>query len=126
MGEVATLEPPKAEASANGDVREPLDGEHPDEQPTGPAIPPLELAGKRAQLSLKIGGDAPEKATARIVGGKVTVPGEYDPGDVIECVVKLRCTKAGIIDKWDNNTGERTEREREHQFKILQIEKLPD
>lgn len=130
MGEVATQERPKmADAATNGngdEQREPLDGEHGDEQGHGqaPAIPPLVLEGK-GQLSLKISGDAPNKATAKMVGGKIEIPaGEYQLGEVIEAVVRLQCRKVSIIDKVDGASGERTEREREHQFKVLQIEKV--
>lgn len=131
MGEVATQERPKmADTATNGngeEQREPLDGEHGDEQADkaqAPAIPPLVLEGK-GQLSLKISGDAPNKATAKMVGGKIEIPaGEYQPGEVIEAVVRLQCRKVSIIDKVDGASGERTEREREHQFKVLQIEKV--
>lgn len=136
MAVEAVKDPPKAkageEASANGNgggaAREPLDGEHGDEQgqddAQAPAIPPLVLEGK-GQLSLKVTGDAPDKATAKMVGGKIEIPaGEYQPGEVIEAVVRLQCRKVSIIDKVDGTSGERTEREREHQFKMLQIEKV--
>lgn len=119
-----------ADAATNGnggEQREPLDGEHGDERADkaqAPAIPPLVLEGK-GQLSLKISGDAPNKATAKMVGGKIEIPaGEYQPGEVIEAVVRLQCRKVSIIDKVDGASGERTEREREHQFKVLQIEKV--
>lgn len=129
----ATQDPPKGETmKQNGDggeKREPLDGEHGDEggqggQAQAPAIPPLVLEGK-GQLSLKVTGDAPDKATAKMVGGKIEIPaGEYQPGEVVEAVVRLQCRKVSIIDKIDGASGERTEREREHQFKMLQIEKV--
>ena len=106
-------------ANGNGGSDEPLDGEHTDEQPK-PKAPPIELEG-RGQLSLKIGGKAPDKATAKLVGGKIGIPkGEYQPGEVIEAVVKLRVSKVAINHKV--NDGETIEVEREHQFKMLQIE----
>lgn len=120
------VEEAAAESNGRGEAREPLDGEHQDEQPQGeaPKIPPLVLEGK-GQLSLKISGDRPDKATAKMVGGKIEIPaGEYQPGEVIEAVVRLQCRKVSIIDKVDGASGERTEREREHQFRVLQIEKV--
>ena len=122
----ATQDPPKAASSTNGNGggedeprREPLDGDHPDEQPK-PKVPPIELEGK-GQLSLKISGQAPDKATAKLVGGKIAIPkGEYQPGEVIEAVVRLRVSKVAINHKV--NDGETIEVEREHQFKMLQIE----
>lgn len=109
-----------ADAQAGGgEDGERLDGEHPDEQPK-PKVPPIELEGK-GQLSLKIGGQAPDKATAKLVGGKIGIPkGEYQPGEVIEAVVRLRVSKVSINHKV--NEGETIEVEREHQFKMLQIE----
>jgi hypothetical protein len=116
----AVQDPPVAEESTNG-VVEHLEGEHPDEQPT-PKAPPIELEG-RGQLSLKIGGANPDKATAKLVGGKIAIPkGEYQPGEVIEAVVRLRVSKVAITHKV--NDGETIEVEREHQFKMLQIEKV--
>lgn len=100
---------------------EPLDGEHGDEQPA-PKAPAIELEGV-GQLSLKIGGQNPDKATAKLVGGKIAIPkGEYQPGEVIEAVVRLRVSKVSINHKV--NDGETIEVEREHQFKMLQIEKV--
>lgn len=126
----ATQAPPKpADAKADdapdagGATGEPLDGEHPDEQaPTPAAVPKIEIEGK-GQLSLKIGGKVPDKATAKMVGGKIEIPkGEYQPGDVIEAVVRLQVRKVSISHKV--NDGETVEVEREHQFKMLQIEKV--
>jgi hypothetical protein len=118
--EAATAEKPVS-TNGNGEGREPLDGEHGDEQPK-PKAPPIELEGQ-GQLSLKIGGKAPDKATAKLVGGKIAIPkGEYQPGEVIEAVVRLRVSKVAVTHKV--NDGETIEVEREHQFKMLQIEKV--
>ena len=122
----AEREAAEAAAKANGNGNgEALDGEHDDEQPQQPAVPPLVMEGGSKQLSLKVTGDTPDKATAKMVGGKIEIEaGDYQPGDVVEAVVRMRCTKVSIIDKMNNSTGERTEREREHQFKLMQIEKV--
>jgi hypothetical protein len=124
---VAAAPPAGKAASGNGNG-EPLDGEHSDEQGSekteakGP--PPVELEGK-GQLSLVIGGKNPDKATAKMVGGKIDIPaGEYQPGDVVEAVVRIRCTKVAVIHKMNNATGDVNEVEREHQFKLMQMEKV--
>lgn len=110
--------------TANGNGEEPLDGEHAEDQ-APPALPPVELEGSGDQLTLKITGDRPDKATAKLRGGKIEIPaGEYQPGDVIETVTRLRCVRVAVVDKMNNTTGERTEREREHQFKLMGIEKI--
>jgi len=124
MGAATAEKPKSASSNGNGEEgegREPLDGEHGDEQPK-PKAPPIELEGQ-GQLSLKIGGREPDKATAKLVGGKIAIPkGEYQPGEVIEAVVRLRVSKVAITHKV--NDGETIEVEREHQFKMLQIEKV--
>lgn len=124
MGAVATQDAPKASANGNGEEREPLDGEHGDERVV-PKLPPVELEGAGDQLTLKITGDAPDKGTAKLQGGKMDIPkGEYQPGDVVEAVIRMRCTEVGVIDKMNNTTGERVERERVHKFKVMGIEKI--
>lgn len=105
-------------------AHEPLEGEDDGEQ-APPALPPIELEGSGDQLTLKITGDKPDSAKAKMVGGKMDIPkGEYQPGDVVEAVVRMRCVSVAVIDKMNNTTGERSEREREHKFKMLGIEKL--
>lgn len=120
--EAATAEKPKgAEKNGNG---EPLDGEHADQQ-APPKLPPVELEGSGDQLTLKITGSAPDKGTAKLVGGKMDIPrGEYQPGDVVEAVVRMRCTEVSVTDKMNNTTGDVNERERTHKFKVMGIEKL--
>lgn len=103
---------------------EPLEGEgdQPEPTPTGP--PPLELEGLGKQLSLKISGGTPDVALATLVGGQIAIPqGEYNPGDVIEGVVRLRCVEVAIRDNTNHSTGEVSERARKHKFKLLSIER---
>lgn len=108
-------------ATEDNGVVEHLEGEHPDEQPA-PKAPPIELEGQ-GQLSLKIGGQVPNKATAKMVGGKIDIPkGEYQPGEVVEAVVRLQVRKVSIVHKVSD--GETVEVEREHQFRLMQIEKV--
>lgn len=115
--EAATAEKPKA-------AEEKLDGENADQQ-APPALPPVELEGSGDQLTLKITGATPNKGTAKLVGGKMDIPrGEYQPGDVVEAVVRMRCTEVSVTDKMNNTTGDVSERERTHKFKVMGIEKL--
>lgn len=114
----------KAAANGNRNGEEKLDGEHAEDQ-APPKLPPIELEGKGDQLTLKITGDAPDKGTAKMVGGKMEIPkGEYQPGDVVEAVVRMRCTEVSVIDKMNNTTGERSERERVHKFRVMGIERI--
>lgn len=114
----------KADQDTAANAAEPLDGEHADEQET-PKLPPVELEGTGDQLTLKITGSAPDKGTAKMVGGKMDIPkGEYQPGDVVEAVVRMRCTEVAVIDKMNNTTGDVNERERVHRFRVMGIEKI--
>lgn len=118
----------RAEAEANGAAHESekpgegeLEGEGDGEKPT---VPPLELEGLGKQLSLKIKGGDPDVAEAKLQGGSIAIPaGEYNPGDVIEAVVRLRCTEVTIADNTNHSTGEVNERKRRHKFKLLSIER---
>lgn len=121
-----------AEADAKGKggekpvehANEPLEGEGAGEQ-AEPALPPVELEGSGDQLTLKISGAKPDKGTAKLQGGKMDIPkGEYQLGDVVEAVVRMRCTEIGVIDKMNNTTGAVNERERVHKFKVMGIEKI--
>lgn len=112
-----------AEAAAAGNG-EPLDGEHPEDQ-VPPALPPVELEGTGDQLTLKITGAEPDKGTAKLQGGKMEIPkGEYQPGDVVEAVVRMRCVEVAVTDKMNNATGAVVERERTHKFKVMGIDKI--
>jgi hypothetical protein len=114
----------KADEDAAGGDAEPLDGEHADQQ-APPKLPPVELEGSGDQLTLKITGGDPDKGTAKLQGGKVEMPrGENQLGDVVEAVVRMRCTEVAVIDKMNNTTGQVTERERVHKFKIMGIERI--
>jgi len=122
--EAGTQAPP---AGTEGEQKEPLDGEQPEDQapPEAPKLPPVELEGTGDQLTLTISGKDPDKGTAKMVGGKMDIPkGEYQPGDVVEAVVRMRCTEVAVIDKQNNTTGDVTERERVHKFKVMGIEKI--
>lgn len=117
----AIKDPP---ATGNGNGGEKLDGEHSDQQ-APPALPPVELEGTGDQLTLKITGENPNKGTAKMVGGKMDIPkGEYQPGDVVEAVVRMRCVEVSVTDKMNNSTGDVTERERTHKFKVMGIDKI--
>lgn len=111
-------------AAGNAAEGEELEGEGAGEQAPA-ALPPVELEGTGDQLTLTITGASPDKGTAKMVGGKMDIPkGEYQPGDVVEAVVRMRCTEVAVIDKMNNSTGAVSERERVHRFKVMGIEKI--
>lgn len=112
----------EAEGVAVGEGGEDAEGKGEGEE----GLPPLQLEGLGSgQLSLRIGGPRPDVATAKLVGAKIELPeGEFQPGDIINATVRLRCTKVSIIDKVNNSTGDVNEREREHIFRTLAIERV--
>lgn len=122
-------------AMANGESREEAEarvrgeeaGEEPDiegegEGEEGP--PPVQIEGMGQQLSLRIAGRKPDRATAKLVGGSIEIPeGEFQPGDIIDATCRLKCTEITIVDKSTEATGQVTERERRHKFRLLNIER---
>jgi hypothetical protein len=127
--EASVKETEEAAASANGVVEDPkppeepaadLEGEDAQEQ----AIPELEVEGD-GQLSLKIGGRKPDSAEVKLRGGSIKVPkGQYEKGDVLNFLVKVRCTEIHAVDKIDNSTGEVVETVRRQIFKIQGVERV--
>lgn len=100
-----------------------LEGDGDDEQ--GPLFE-LELEGD-AKLDTKVGGKKPEKATVKLRGGSIGIPkGQYEKGDTVTMLVKVRCAEVHFVDKEDGTTGEIIETERRHIFKVKHTERIKD
>lgn len=107
-------EPPQGEPAAD------LEGQAADEQPA----PELEVEGT-GQLSLKVGGVKPEKATMKLRGGSIHVAqGQIEKGESINLLVKATCAEVHFVDKRDTATGEITGTERRQIMKITGVEKV--
>jgi hypothetical protein len=107
-----------AQAPPEGD----FEGEGQEEQPR---IFELELEGDRKALNGSMGGRKPDTASVKLRGGSAIVPeGQYDKGDVVNLLIKVRCTELHGIDKMDNSTGEIVSTERRHIFKVMGVEKV--
>lgn len=97
-----------------------LEGEGEGEQ----ALPAIILEGD-GQLSLRVGGAKPDKATVKLRGGSIGIPqGQYEKGDTVNLMVKVKCAEVHFVDKTDGQTGEVTETERRHVFKISGVERI--
>ncbi len=114
--ESATLE---RNGASNGEGD--LPGESAEEQPK---LPPVEVVG-HGQLSFEVGGMDPDKATVKLRGGSIGIPeGQYEKGDVVDLLVRVRCDSVAFIDKHDNTTGAIVETERRHGFTVTRVEKV--
>ena len=113
--EAGTLDPPVADHP----------GESPDEQPE--LIPNVEVEGIGQQLTLDCGGEIPNAATVKLIGGSIRIPvGEYDKGAVVNLAVRVRCDEVHFVDRHDPKTGQITETERRHVFRVVWVEKVAD
>lgn len=126
--EASVKETEEAAGDNNGVVDDPkppepdadLEGQEAEEQ----AIPELEVEGE-GQLSLKIGGRKPDSSEVKLRGGSIKVPkGQYEKGDVLNFLVKVRCTEIHAVDKMDNSTGDVVETVRRQIFKIQGVERV--
>lgn len=109
-----------ADAAANGNGEEPLDGEHDDEQ-EAPKPPALELEGEKT-LNLTVGGPAPQVASGNLKTKMISIPGgQYEKHDEIDVVLRLRCSNVSFPDK---RSGGSLFTERKHEFECIGIERI--
>lgn len=121
MGAVSLEEHRKA-AENEGDL--PGEGE---EEQGQPELPPVEVEGTGQQLTLEVGGERPTKATVKLQGGSIGIPvGQFDKGEEIDLVIRARCMAVAVIDKRDGQTGQITETERRHTFKVTNVNRLQE
>jgi len=78
------------------------------------------IEGRRTQLSLLAGGEEPDSSSFKMQGGKVNVEGQFDKGDVIDLIVKVRVAEVDFVDKVDND-GYVVGTDRRHIAKPLSI-----
>lgn len=77
------------------------------------------------QLSLRVSGKKPDKATVKIRGGSIHVgKGQFDKGDTVDLLIKAQCAEVHLVDKRDGQTGEIIETERRQIFKISAVERV--
>lgn len=101
-----------------------LEGESEDENPQEEPEPDLAVEGSGKQLTLNVGGETPDVSVVKIRSKSITVKkGQYSKGEIVEFVIRAKCTGVSVDDK--ENDGEVTETVRRHTFKPIAVEKLP-
>ena len=78
------------------------------------------IEGGKRSLTLTAGGEEPDSSSFKMQGGKVAVEGQFDKGDVIDLLVKVRVAEVDFVDKVDND-GYVVGTERRHLAKPLSI-----
>jgi hypothetical protein len=79
-----------------------------DTAPNAPALMQEPLPGTGSQLSLLAGGDEPETAEVKLRGGSLPVEGQYEKGEVVNLMIKVRIAEVhfvDVIDKYGNVTS---------------------
>ena len=99
-------------------------GEAPDEQPD-PKQPELAIDAPR-QLSLEVGGRAPDGSSVKLRSKKIDVAGAFEKGEEVTFVVRAKVAEVHFVDKRDGQTGEITATERRHLLAPVHIERLAD
>lgn len=61
------------------------------------------LEGFRKALSDVAGGNPPEVSAIRMTGGKLSLSGEFDKGQTVELLVRVRVAEVHFVDKIDKH-----------------------
>lgn len=70
--------------------------------PNSPGLPQQEpLPGTGKQLTLIAGGEEPSSSEVKFRGGAVPLEGQYDKGDIVEVVLKIRIGEVAFADTHD-------------------------
>lgn len=78
------------------------------DEPNAPALMQEPIPGTGQQLSLTAGGDDPETSEVKFRGGSVPIEGQFDKGEIVNVMVKVRIAEVHFvdtIDKYGNVTG---------------------
>lgn len=81
---------------------------------------PERIEGHRQQLTLLAGGEEPDSSSFKMQGGKVPVEGQFEKGDLIDLIVKVRVAEVDFVDKVDKD-GYVVGTDRRHIAKPLSI-----
>lgn len=85
------------EGTGDGTIEDAANGE-----PNSPKIMQEPLPGTGQQLSLLAGGDEPESAEVKMRGGSLVVEGQFDKGEVVNLMIKVRIAEVHFVDQIDN------------------------
>lgn len=107
---MSATEAPEAEAPA-----ESIEDRAKQEPPAQEPIP-----GTDHQLTLIAGGETPDSAEVKFRGGSVPIEGQFDKGEVVEVVIKIRIAEVHFVDKIDKFENV-TSTVRRHQGKMVSV-----
>lgn len=78
------------------------------------------IPGTGHQLTLIAGGDEPDSAEVKFRGGSVPIEGQFDKGEVVEVIIKIRIAEVHFVDKIDKFENV-TSTVRRHQGKMVSV-----
>jgi hypothetical protein len=85
----------------------------------------LPIPGTIAELSLNAGGESPETASMKLMGGSLPVEGEFDKGDLVRVWVEGRVTSVEFVDHLGKD-GYVESTERRHKMRMVRVRRADD
>lgn len=93
-----------------------------EERAAAPEQQPLE--GFRKALSSEAGGEAPDGSVIVLQGGALPLDGEFDKGEFVELLVRVRISAVSFVDKIDKH-GNVTAVDRKHTARLSSVRRGP-
>jgi hypothetical protein len=85
----------------------------------------LPIPGTVGELSLNAGGEAPETASLKLLGGTLPVEGEFDKGDLVRVWVEGRVTSVEFVDHLGKD-GYVEATERRHKMRMVRVRRVEE
>jgi hypothetical protein len=112
------------DGGASGKQKEPLEGEHADEQPSSAVEKPTLVLEGEKKLDKKVGGTTPTVASASLKTKMISIPeGQYEKDDVLDLLLRVRCCDVQFPDK---RSGGSMFTERKHVFEVVLVERVKE
>jgi hypothetical protein len=85
----------------------------------------LPIPGTITELSLNAGGEKPETASLKLMGGTLPVEGEFDKGDLVRVWVEGRVTEVAFVDHLGKD-GYPEGTERRHKVRMVRVRRVEE
>jgi len=85
----------------------------------------MPIPGTVTELSLNAGGEAPETATLKLMGGTLPVEGEFDKGDMVRVYVEAKVTEVSFVDHLGKD-GYVESTERSHKVRMTRVRRVEE
>jgi hypothetical protein len=85
----------------------------------------LPIPGTISELSLNAGGESPETASLKLLGGTLPVEGEFDKGDLVRVWVEGRVTEVAFVDHLGKD-GYVEATERRHKVRMVRVRRVEE